>query len=274
MHEQGDAGEAGPHTCGLLQPTTGWRISASTGPARPKNVRAAPSQSTRARAPPRSRAGTEAKISTSVITTNGTLIAKISRHETASTRYPPTSGPITVAMPDQAVQEPIAAPRSSAGNAEMMSASALGVRSAPNAPCSARPAIRNSMRRRHGAQHGHDAEARDAEREHAPLTEDVAERAAHQDQRAERQQVRVRDPLLAGEAAAEVGADRGQRDVDRSGVETGHERAHDRREQRHLLVVAPAQAPHHALLTSGSRNARPPRGLPRERGAASERSLL
>ena len=48
-------------------------------------------------------------------------------------------------MPDQAVHEPIAAPRSSAGNAEMMSASALGVSSAPKAPCSARPAIRSSM---------------------------------------------------------------------------------------------------------------------------------
>ena len=48
-------------------------------------------------------------------------------------------------MPDQAVHEPMAAPRSAAGNAAMMSASALGVSSAPNAPCSARPAIRNSM---------------------------------------------------------------------------------------------------------------------------------
>ena len=36
-------------------------------------------------------------------------------------------------------------PRSDGGNVEMMSASALGVSSAPNAPCSARPAISNSM---------------------------------------------------------------------------------------------------------------------------------
>ena len=48
-------------------------------------------------------------------------------------------------MPDHAVHEPIAAPRSSAGNAAMMSASALGVSSAPNAPCRARPAISSSM---------------------------------------------------------------------------------------------------------------------------------
>ena len=76
----------GIQTCGLLQPTTGWRISASTGPARPRKVSTAPSQSTGACAAPRARAGTATKISTSVSATNGTLIAKISRHETASTR--------------------------------------------------------------------------------------------------------------------------------------------------------------------------------------------
>ena len=76
----------GPHTSMLLQPTTGWRISASTGPASPKNVSTAPIQSSRTWAVPRSRAGTATAISTSVRATNGTLIAKIRRHETASTR--------------------------------------------------------------------------------------------------------------------------------------------------------------------------------------------
>ena len=37
-----------PHTCGLAQPASGSRISASTGPASPRNVSTAPSQSTRA----------------------------------------------------------------------------------------------------------------------------------------------------------------------------------------------------------------------------------
>ena len=41
---------AGAHTSGLLQPSTGWRISASTGPARPNNVSRA-SQSARVRRP-------------------------------------------------------------------------------------------------------------------------------------------------------------------------------------------------------------------------------
>ncbi len=77
--------------------------------------------------------------------TNGTLMAKIQRHEAASTSQPPASGPITIAIPDHAVQEPIAAPRSAAGKTETITASALGVSSAPNTPCSARPATSTSI---------------------------------------------------------------------------------------------------------------------------------
>ena len=76
----------GPHTCGLLQPASGSRMSASTGPARPKNVSTAPSQSTGACAAPRWRPGTDTLISARVSSTNGTLMAKISRQETESTR--------------------------------------------------------------------------------------------------------------------------------------------------------------------------------------------
>ena len=50
-----------------------------------------------------------------------------------------------MAIPAHAVHEPIAAPRSSRGNAATITASALGVSSAPNAPWSARHAIRTSM---------------------------------------------------------------------------------------------------------------------------------
>ena len=158
-----------------------------------------------------------------------------------------------------------------------MSASALGVSSAPNAPCSARPATRNSMLGATAHSTETSPKPRDAEREHAPLAEDVAERAADQDQRAERQQVGVRDPLLAGEAAAEVVADRGQRDVDRRRVEARDERSHDRREQRQLLASGAASAPrvrcHRACMPSsalsGSAGANDApaasRTLPRER---------
>ncbi len=124
----------GTQTCGLPQPTTGWRISASTGPARPKNVSTAPIQSTRACVVPGARGGTAIDTSTSVAITNGTFTAKINRHDTVSTSHPPASGPITVAIPDQAVHEPIAPPRSSRLNACTITASELGISKAPNAP--------------------------------------------------------------------------------------------------------------------------------------------
>ena len=80
-----------------------------------------------------------------VATTNGTLIAKIQRQLATSISQPPTSGPTTVAMPPQAVHDPIAAPRSSGGKFPTITASALGVSSAPKTPCSARPATSTSI---------------------------------------------------------------------------------------------------------------------------------
>ena len=77
--------------------------------------------------------------------TSGTFRAKIQRHETWSTITPPASGPTIDAMPPQAVQEPIAAPRSSGAKAVTMTASELGVSSAPAAPCRARAAISTSI---------------------------------------------------------------------------------------------------------------------------------
>jgi hypothetical protein len=107
-------------------------------------VSSAPSQSRRTSRRPDA-FGTATATSASVISTNGTLMAKIQRHEAASTSQPPASGPITIAIPDQAVHEPIAPPRSSAGKTEMITASALGVSSAPNTPCRARPRISTSI---------------------------------------------------------------------------------------------------------------------------------
>ena len=135
----------GTITSGAPQPDSGWRISASVGPASARNDSTAPAQSTGGRAPWRSRCGTAIATSTSVIAMNGTLTAKIQRHEKASMSCPPTSGPTTVAMPDHAVHEPIAAPRWAGGKAVTMTASAAGESSAPNIPCSTRPATITSM---------------------------------------------------------------------------------------------------------------------------------
>ena len=114
----------------------------------------------------------------------GTLIAKIARHDATSTSRPPTSGPMTNAIPLHAVQEPIAAPRSSRGNAATMSASDPGVSSAPNAPCSARPRTSTLDRRRDRADDRHRAEPADPDHEDAPLAEQVAQRPADEDERA------------------------------------------------------------------------------------------
>src|SRR5207253_3079256 len=81
-------------------------------------------------------------------------------------------------------------------------------------------------------------EARDPEREDPNLAEDVPERPADEDERAEGEQVGVHDPLLRGEPAAEVVLDRGQRDVDNGAVDEGHRRSEDARDDR------PAADPH------------------------------
>ena len=73
------------------------------------------------------------------------LIAKIQRHEAVSTSWPPISGPSTVPMPPQAVQAPTALPRSSGGNTATITASAAGVRTAPQTPWSARATTSSSI---------------------------------------------------------------------------------------------------------------------------------
>ncbi len=69
------------------------------------------------------------------------MITKIPRHENESTICPPSSGPIRIPIPPQAVQVPIAAPRSCLGKTATMIASAAGVSSALATPCSARATI-------------------------------------------------------------------------------------------------------------------------------------
>lgn len=76
--------------------------------------------------------------------TSGTFIAKITRHDRASTSRPPSGGPTAIAALVPAVHDPIAAARSCGANTLVMIASELGTSSAPAAPCSARAAMRTS----------------------------------------------------------------------------------------------------------------------------------
>ena len=81
----------------------------------------------------------------SVPSTSGRLIRKIQRHDAESTSWPPTTGPSTVPMPPHAVHAPTAWPRSDSANVRTITASAAGVSSAPETPCSARAATSSSI---------------------------------------------------------------------------------------------------------------------------------
>ena len=75
-----------------------------------------------------------------------------------------------------------------------------GTSSAPAIPCRARAAIRNSLFGAMRAEDRGDAEADQADDEHPPPPELVAERAADQEQRDQGQHVGLDHPLLAGQA--------------------------------------------------------------------------
>ena len=85
-------------------------------------------------------------------------------------------------MPPHAVQEPIAAPRSDSGKTATMIASEAGVSSAPGDALQRARDDQQLDRRRQRADQRGDAEAGDAEREHAPLAVEVGERAGDEDQ--------------------------------------------------------------------------------------------
>ena len=69
------------------------------------------------------------------------LTPKIHRQFSASTRIPPSSGPITKAVPVQAVQVPIALACWAPENRALIIASELGTRNAAPTPCRQRAAI-------------------------------------------------------------------------------------------------------------------------------------
>ena len=120
-------------------------MSANTGPAEARGTHSSPPMaSRRGRGPPAAAGATAASTSTTVIATRGGLMRKIARQEAAETSHPPASGPMTKAMPVQAVQAPMAAPRSSPLKVAVIVASAAGGEDGPGDPCSARAAIRVS----------------------------------------------------------------------------------------------------------------------------------
>jgi hypothetical protein len=75
-------------------------------------------------------------------------------------------------------------------------------------------------------------EDRRADGKHPAPPEAIAERAAGEQQRCEKERVRLDHPLGLGGARAQIAAQRGQRDVDHGAIDKRHARAEDRRQQR------------------------------------------
>ena len=134
----------------------------------------------------------------------------------------------------------------------MISASVLGTSSAAATPCSARAPISSRGVRARPRSQRRDSEAGDAEREDPAAAEHVAERAADEQQRAERQQVGVDHPLLGRETAVQARPDRRQRDVDDRSVEERRRGPEDACEQRQPLgAVIRDRRRQRALLPGG-----------------------
>ena len=134
----------------------------------------------------------------------GTLTRNAHRQPGPSTRKPPTNGPMAPAMPPSPDHRPTAGARSCSRKLAWMIARLPGVSSAPPTPWSTRAAIEDLDVRREPAPERRDREPRRADHEDPPAPVAVAERAADEDQRREREQVAGEHPLEVGDADVEV----------------------------------------------------------------------
>ena len=131
---------------------------------------------------------------------------------------------MTNAIPVHAVHVPTAAPRASPANVEVMTASPAGVEHRARDALQAPRDDEHRSVRCGGAEHRGHAERGDPDDEQASRPEQIAERPTDEEQRAERQEIRVDDPLLQREAAAEIALNRRQRDVDDARVDEDDDR--------------------------------------------------
>ena len=198
-----------------------WRRQRSSGPRSPGPRPARRAWSSPA---PRRRTGSTARAARMTAMPTGTFTRKIQCQENSPVRTPPRRTP-TAPPPDiTKPKTPIALARSPGSvNRPMISASATAETAAPARPCTARPTTRSA---RCGAR-PQAAEAMvngdDAAEEDPLVAEQVAEPAGQEQEAAEGQQVGVDHPGQRRLREAEVGADRGQRDVHDALVEHDHQ---------------------------------------------------
>ena len=194
-------------------------ISAHVTPASPTAVSTAPATSMPGTEAGSRVSGTWRSATATTAAASGTLIRKMRRHDPTPTSHPPTNGPMAAATPGQP-RPGTDRPRTVAGRERRLKDGEAARREQRPADSLERPGGHKPPGgRSQGAQQRRGREPDHAREEHAPAAEPITQRTADQDQRRQRQRVGVQDPLQARYARAQLGAERGQRDVHDGGVE-------------------------------------------------------
>jgi hypothetical protein len=172
-------------------------------------------------------------VSDSAITISaiGTLTKNAARQLTCSISQPPVTGPIAVVI---AKRGPRADGAAALGAVERRADDREAARHEERRADALERAADDEQQRRGGdaAQNRRGSERHHADQVDALAAELIAHRAADEDQRAEKQRVRLDHPLDIDDRRVEAGLKRRQRDVDDGHVDERQARAENRRDQR------------------------------------------
>ena len=195
-----------------------------TTPSRPRVSSATPGRSRRCLRPGRT-SGMNTHASATSRTPIGTFRKKIHRHPACVTISPPSVGPSSTPSPDMMPVAAKAGPRFSAGRIEVMIARPCGASSAAPTPCSGAESDELAGCLGHPGGQAGGREHRDAEQEHRPRADDVAEPAGGDQQHGVGERVGGADPEHGLQPGVQVGDQIGDGDVDDGDVEQRHEQA-------------------------------------------------
>jgi hypothetical protein len=242
-----------------VQPRSSVSTRANVKQKRAVATRAAPPRSSRW-APGSRDSRTYSSVTNAPAMPNGTLTQKMADQSKALMSAPPRIGPPPEPRPATVAQIPIAHARRSGGNASAMIEREQ--RRPDSLECPERD--QHAVARREGACGGEDREDDEAEHEDALAPVAIVERAAHEDERGERQDIRVDRPDKVDRRDVELPLDRGQRDVHDRDIEQDHEL----REAGCCERPALANSGHVVPMKNGRGASRQRRAPPLRRGAA------
>ena len=210
----------------------------------------------------RSDSGTRATVMAAVSRPIGTFTRKIHSQPSPSVSTPPTSGPTATAKPVVAPQMPKAVPRSCGANSWAIRASEVANIIAPPMPWSPRATFSSRGRSGQPAEERGEDEEQQAGHENPPPAQQIGDRAGREQQRGERQRVRVDDPLQILEARAQVALDARQGDVHDRDVEQQHEDRQAHHQQRPPFRCHGSTVRNAVLTPSGRCSAAAPSSWP------------